>query len=323
MAYVVGTFGTDSRRRTEVRLTKAVVTILFSTTSIACFSAPWAHATDGGSAPPPEGSHDRSVTVVAGSGGAHGPVGTSGTTSTTGAGSGGGPTCFTEQGRSVDVVTSSLEFAPATHDNPVFPAPKDDHHVWVITHCTYPDGHRTNDVALVDTTPAPGVIPAPAPAITPAQLALRATAHLHLEFPGLNLSPPAHQVVGFPTWFWIDPAAWQPQHATDTDGTLTVDLTATPADLVVDPGDGTATIDCHGPGSPYRPGHDDAWATSTCGHTYTTPSSRLPGKVTTTRSTLVWRFTWTASDGTTGTLPDLRLDHRQALVVTAYTAVTD
>jgi hypothetical protein len=129
--------------------------------------------------------------------------------------------------------------------------------------------------------------------------------------------------VGFPTWFWIDPAAWQPQRATDTDGALTVTLVATPADLVIDPGDGSAPVDCHGPGTPYRPGHDDAWATSTCGHTYTTPSSRQPGGITTTRSTLVWRFAWIASDGTTGTLADLRLDHSQQLVVHAYTAVTD
>ena len=257
------------------------------------------------------------------SGGNHAPVGTGGSGSTGASGGGGGPTCYTEQGISVDVVDSALEFAPATHGNMMFPVPTDDHHVYVITHCLYPDGHRTNTATLVDTTPTPGVTPAPAPAITPAQLALRATAHLHLEFPGLHLSPPGHQVVGFPTWFWIDPAAWRPQQATDTDGALTVTLTATPADLVVDPGDGTAVIDCHGPGTPYRSGHDDAWATSTCGHTYTTPSNRQAGGTTTTRSTLVWRFTWTASDGTTGTLADLRLDHSQALVVNAYTAVTD
>lgn len=267
--------------------------------------------------------HDRSVTVVSDGGGVHGPTGNGGSGSGPIRGSGGGPTCFTEQGRSVDVIASSLEYVPVTHDNPVFPTPKDDHHVWVITHCVYPDGHRTNDVALVDTTPVPGAIPTPALAITPAELALRATAHLHLEFPGLHLSPPARQVVGFPTWFWIDPAALQPRHATDTDGALTVNLTATPTDLIVDPGDGTTVIDCHGPGTPYRPGHDNAWATSTCGHTFTTPSSRLPGGVTTTHSTLVWQFTWTASDGTAGTLPDLQLDHRQALNITAYTAVTD
>jgi hypothetical protein len=263
------------------------------------------------------------VTVVSDSGGGSGPTGSSGSGSSGGSGGAGGPTCVTEQGKSVDVVTTSLEFAPTTHDNPLFPEPTDDHHVYVITHCVYPDGHRTNTVALVDTTPTPGVTPAPAPAMTPAQLALRATAHLHLDFPGLRLSPPNRQVVGFPTWFWIDPAAWRPQTATDTDGALTVTLVATPSDLVVDPGDGSATVDCHGPGTPYRPGQDDAWDTSPCGHTYTTPSSRQPGGVTTTRSTLVWRFTWTASDGSTGTLADLRLDHAESLVVNAYTAVTD
>lgn len=258
------------------------------------------------------GSHDRSVTV---SSGGHG-AGTGHTDPAAYRGtSGPGPTCFTETGRSVDVTTTALVFKPVTHDNPIYPAPTDDHHIWQITHCVYPNGTRTNDTTLIDTTPGP--TPAPTPTITPAQLALRATANLHLDFPNLQLSPPTRQVTGFPTWYWINPDDWQPQHATDTDGALTVTLTATPNTLTIDPGDTTTTIDCHGPGTPYQPGHTNPWATSTCGHTYTRPGTP------TIHATLTWHFTWQANNGTTGTLPNLQLDHQQPLTITAYTTITN
>lgn len=284
-----------------------------------------AFATDGSSAPSPD---RRSVTVTA-PGRSSGATGSSGGRSS-GSGSAGRssrvsapPTCYTERGRSVDVRVGPLEWKPAVSENWLFPYPPDDVHVWQITHCLFSDGHRTNRVALIDTTPVPGAPSAPAPRLSAQQLALRATADLQFDFPAFGVSPASpRQVVGFPMWVWVDPASWVPRQASDTDAGLVVTLTATPSTMLFDPGDGSPVVDCHGPGTPYRPG--SGWqASPTCGHTYTVPSSRLPGSRTPTTATIIWTFGWVASDGTSGTLPDLQLVHHEMLTVTAYTAVTN
>ncbi len=250
--------------------------------------------------------------------------GTGGSAPVVPTGAGGGPVCFTEQGPGADVTTGPLQFRISTHPNELYPAPPDDHHEWRITHCLYPDGHRTNNVTLVDTTPPPGVVPAPPPALTATQLALRATAHLHLRFPTLHTSPPGGNLTaGLPTWVWVDSTNWRPQQATDSDGALAVTLTATPSTLTYDPGDGTAPVDCHGPGTPYVPGRSDAWAPSpTCGHTFTHTGPTGVATVT-TRTTLTWTFAWRASDGSTGTLAPLELVHTAPATVHAYTATTN
>ena len=278
-------------------------------------------------------SGDRSVSVGsdgrAGGGGGSGPSssgsgrsssGTGGRTKSTTA----RPVCYSERARSVDVRVGPLEWKPASSENMLFPFPSGPDEIWQITHCLHSDGRRTNSVTLVNTAEVPGApASAPIPALTPAQLALRATANLHFDFPALGTSPVGgRHTVGFPTWIWVDPASWQPRYATDTDSGLTVNLTATPATITFDPGDRTPAIDCHGPGTPYRPGA--GWAASpTCGHTYTAPSSRHPGGRTDTATTLIWKFTWTATDGTSGTLPELQLVHRQPFTVTAYTTTTN
>lgn len=201
----------------------------------------------------------------------------------------------------------------------------DDHHVYEITHCLFADGHRTNKVVMVDTTPVPGVAPVPVAQLSPEALALRATAGMHFDFPGLRTSPPGGRlVVGFPTWVWVDQSSWSPIVVTDADADLSVTLTATPATVLFDPGDGASIVDCHGPGTSYGAGSWSAWdASPTCGHTYTTPSSRHVGGTTDTTTTVVWSFTWAASDGTSGTLPDMELAHHERFTVNAYTAVTN
>lgn len=273
--------------------------------------------------PPP--SNDRSVSVDEGGHDGGASAGGAAVGATSGRSNGAGPICVTETGRSVDVAVGPMQYKPATHENMLWPYPNDDHHLWQITHCLYPDGHRTNTIALIDTTPAPGTPTIPV-TLTADQLALRATAQLHFEFPELHLSPPGtNQSVGFPIWIWIDPTNWTPRTATDTDGTLTVTLTATPTTITFDPGDTSPAVTCNGPGTPYpTQGTPNAWKPSpTCGHTYTTPTTRHPGGTTNTTTTLTWTFTWTANNGTTGTLADLDLTHHQALAITAYTATTN
>jgi hypothetical protein len=270
-------------------------------------------------------SGDRSVTVSQAGNRHEAPTSGGGTNG--GGNSNGGPsaTCWSEVGVSADVILGPLQFAPSTHETFLYPVDPSGKSRWQVMHCLYPDGHWVNEVTRIAVDPAAGTAPTPLPTLSPAQLALRATARLHLEFPPLHLSPPGTRtVVGFPTWIWIDLGRWRPVTVADDDGGLSVTLTASPVDLIFDPGDGSMPVHCNGPGTPYRRGIDDPWATSpTCGHTFTTPDRSRTGGRTETTATVTWRFTWQGSDGSTGTLPDLRLVHHQDLAVRAYTAVTD
>ena len=287
-----------------------------------------ASATDGPGQPGPANQgQDRTVSVgrdgVSG-GVASGASGRTGTRRSSGNG-GSAPVCYSTRSLGYDVTVGPLQFEPAGHSNLMSAPLPDDHHAFEITHCVFPDGHRTNKVAVVDTTPTPGGAPVPVARLTPAALALRATAGLHFEFPGLRASPPnGRLVVGFPTWVWVDRSSWSPIVVTDVDADLSVTLTATPSTVLFDPGDGTSVVDCRGPGTPFVGGSMSAWnASPTCGHTYTTPSSRHVGGKTDTTTTVVWSFAWTASDGTSGTLPDMELSHHEPFTVSAYTAVTN
>ncbi len=101
-------------------------------------------------------------------------------------------------------------------------------------------------------------------------------------------------------------------------------LTASPRTLLFDPGDGSAVVDCGGPGVRFDRRVDRGWdASPECGHTYVSASAAHPGGRTSTTTTVVWSFSWVASDGRVGTLPDLQVAHHEEFVVRAYTAVTN
>ena len=95
----------------------------------------------------------------------------------------------------------------------------------------------------------------------------------------------AAQLVGVPTWLWIDPGAWQTADASATAGPVTATATATPSKVVWDMGDGD-TVTCDGPGTPYSA--SDPSATTDCSYTWTQPGSY---EVT---ATVYWSVTWTA-----------------------------
>jgi len=58
-------------------------------------------------------------------------------------------------------------------------------------------------------------------------------------------------VVNAETWWWAD-AGYSAIVRVDSDGPVWVRVTATPGPLRVDPGDGSAVLDCAGPGLPYN-----------------------------------------------------------------------
>ena len=73
---------------------------------------------------------------------------------------------------------------------------------------------------------------------------------LDLPLPQPALNPPTAQLVGVPTWLWVD-GPWAPVSATAAVGAVTATVTATPVEVVWDTGDGT-TLTCDA-GTPYDP----------------------------------------------------------------------
>jgi hypothetical protein len=127
--------------------------------------------------------------------------------------------------------------------------------------------------------------------------------------PGIDLP----QVVGLPTWLWIDAATWQPLQTTVEAGGYSLTAVVTPTKVTWDMGedDDIRPVECDGPGKPYDlslPAH--VLQHSDCTYTYRWASDTLTGPdhadgryqaaVTTT-----WTVAWSTSDGQTGTLTDL------------------
>jgi hypothetical protein len=87
-------------------------------------------------------------------------------------------------------------------------------------------------------------------------------------------SPKTAAVVGLTTWFWLDPGLFGEERGTSAEGLVAI---ATPASTTWDPGDGSGTITCAGPGRPYAGSEDAAGA---CTHTYAAMSPDYHGQVT-------------------------------------------
>jgi hypothetical protein len=123
------------------------------------------------------------------------------------------------------------------------------------------------------------------------------------------------QLVGVRTWLWIDPAQWQPQSATAAVPGLSATVTAQPTTVQWDMGDGT-TLTCDGPGVAYDPGRPDGDQHSDCSHVFEHDGTHD------VRATIEWQVRWTASDGSSGALPDvtratqfpLQAEQRQAVI---------
>lgn len=136
----------------------------------------------------------------------------------------------------------------------------------------------------------------PPPAISPEVVARIAVSRLVLPSVVIRVNPAADQLVGLPSWFWVDGGSWRPQSATASVPGLSVTATAVPVRTVWSTGDG-ASVGCAGPGTPWRFGMDPRAVSPSCGHTYTRPS---PAGRLTLRVTVTWTVTW-AGSGASGT----------------------
>ena len=226
---------------------------------------------------------DTTVRVAARPGGESG-----GGTRPVGAGSGGGggaegPTCTYQENQ-----VPAAEIRPGG--------------AWYNVSCS--DG-RLDFVWLPSTAPQ-----AAAPVVTSAQLALEMQDRLPLAQPTIQRSPDETiRFKGDPmtwvnlwTWFWTDPATYQPMTQTVSAGAVSATVTATPVGLLFDPGDGSPAVRCAGPGRAWVERDDDAAPPGGCGYRY---RSVTDGTITSTVS-ILWDVSWTGTGGLSGSLSQMR-----------------
>lgn len=139
--------------------------------------------------------------------------------------------------------------------------------------------------------------------VDPAELAEEAVSNLRLPSLDIDASPPDRQLVGLPTWLWVDETGWQPQQATASVTGLSVTATATPRHAEWSLGDG-ATVSCQGPGTAWTPGTHPQAASPDCGHIYTRSSAGQSDGQHAVSVTVAWTVTWEGG-GESGSAPDL------------------
>jgi hypothetical protein len=147
----------------------------------------------------------------------------------------------------------------------------------------------------------PDAVAAPAP--DPEALAEQARRQLRLSGPRIVLSPAADQLVGLPTWLWLDAAGWNQVASTASAGGVSVTAVAKPTQVTWSLGDG-GTVTCTGPGTPYPPGADPKSASPDCGYTYRHRSLDTTGGTFTVTASVRWDVTW-AGAGQAGVFPGL------------------
>jgi hypothetical protein len=141
------------------------------------------------------------------------------------------------------------------------------------------------------------------PAVPPATLAAQAWHDLDLPAPVIETAPPrgTDGLVGLREYFWLAPGQWTPKTTQAQAGKTSVQVSAIPQQLVIQPGPGLPALACDGPGTPY------STATSSqadpCSYTYQESSLFQPAHGYQVTAAVTWGGTWTGSGGTGGTLP--------------------
>jgi hypothetical protein len=146
---------------------------------------------------------------------------------------------------------------------------------------------------------------------------------LRLPSPVMRMNPAegAFQVVGVPSWLWVEPSVWGPVVETAEVPGLTVTATARPVSVVWSMGEGGRVV-CEGSGTPYSSAFSPESESPDCGYTYTRSSLGEPGGTFTVSAVLTWDVVWEGG-GRSGRVPglvtvdeiDVRVDEIQALVV--------
>lgn len=191
----------------------------------------------------------------------------------------------------------------------------------------YTDGRSfpgTNGFSFWSATP-----PAGPAAVDPAVLAEQALDTLTIPAPttgrypaGLLQNGQSFTVVNAYTWFWTDPASFQPLTARADAGGMWSQVVVTPTALSFTPGDGADGVSCSGPGVVWQP-TDGVWSPSPAGCHYRYPHSSIhqPDRQITATYGIQWSVAWTSSTGLSGTLPQLTTSSNATFAVAEAQAV--
>jgi hypothetical protein len=132
--------------------------------------------------------------------------------------------------------------------------------------------------------------------------------------PVLRTSPGAEDhLVNVEAWFWAE--MWQGVSETATAGSVTVNVSAQPTSLIVDPGDGTSTFTCPGPQPVYDLNLPASAQSSNCTHTYL-----RAGNYTAT-ATVVYDISFTSNVGVNGNLGTIEPSSTTTLAVAEAQAI--
>lgn len=148
------------------------------------------------------------------------------------------------------------------------------------------------------------------PPPSPVDVARQALATIKFPRPSGHRSPRESLLYkGYPftwvnlwTFYWTDAPTWHTLIATASLRGVSATVTATPVQLVYDPGNGSQTVDCAGPGRPWTDADGNSPPSDgACGYQY---GSVTNGPITATE-TIVWKITWTGTGSTNGQLPQM------------------
>ena len=138
------------------------------------------------------------------------------------------------------------------------------------------------------------------------ELGIEAASELPVPYPTPHLSPSldGEQLVGFPSWLWVDPASWQTLEATASIPGLSATAVATPVRTRWDMGDESAEVVCDGPGTPYDPAIAEGAQSTECSHIFQWASVTAADQAGAYDATVFidWEIDWTATNGEAGTL---------------------
>ena len=158
------------------------------------------------------------------------------------------------------------------------------------------------------------------------ELGIEAAAELPVPYPHPQLSPAidGEQLVGFPSWMWVDPDSWHAVEATASIPGLSATAVARPVHTRWDLGDDSDEVVCEGPGTAYDLTADEQAQSTDCSHVFQWASVTAEDRAGVYDATVYidWDIAWTATNGESGVLPatsrgttfPVRVIERQAVV---------
>jgi hypothetical protein len=154
--------------------------------------------------------------------------------------------------------------------------------------CTDETGQEVVNEMRVYNPSEPGIL------VDPEVLAEEARARLSVPAPAVEMSPKTgvNQIVQLPTWMWV--TNWEADSATASVPGVTSTVTATPASVTWDMGNGDQVV-CSGPGTPFDFSRPEEEQSADCSYTYRHSSTGEPGGMYQVSATMTYDVSWSAS----------------------------